>query len=81
MDQLAAARLDHKVISMLYNSSTEKPLAYLCVLELVPPWMLMRILHCWIEERISEHAQTPWRKPFLAQRGILPGASHDDAYF
>ena len=27
--------------------------------QLVAPWMLMRILYCWIKERIGEHAQTP----------------------
>ena len=59
IDQLAAARLDHKDISMLYNSSTQKPSAYLRVQELVAPWMLIRILYCWIEESSCEHAQIP----------------------
>ena len=52
IDQLAAALLDHKGISMLYNSSTQKLSAELCIQELFAPWMLTRILYGWIEERI-----------------------------
>ena len=80
IDQLAAARIDHKDISMLHNSSTQKPSASICVQEFVAPWMLMRILYCWIKERISSTHRHLGVKPSEPNEEYYQENSHDEAF-
>ena len=80
IDQLAAARVGHKDISMLHNSSTQKPSASICVQKFVAPWMLMRILYCWIKERISSTHRHLGIKPSEPNEEYYQENSHDEAF-